>query len=1163
MTETQSKLTDLFAFLREVAKRKSPLRRRTEDHGHQLRLRSLPDHPTISLTTIDEENGASDGEVLVIDRPELASCPKPPPEIADWLLPGWQEQGKVVEVRPVQQSTSKDGKVVVEAFAESTSRVVALKSWKEVRDRWIANSRPAREAMQVFLTVYEWYGILQRQADPMDLFLGDGILECLDSLGAISHPILLRRVSLEFRPESTPPQFVIRRSEKSPELYLDLLHQVSGADTKQIGECKNELASAEFEPLGGDATEGFLRRLVHGVFADRGVFQSEGESSTPDQIVLRRDPVLFLTRKPEGAVGIFDAVLEDIARRTDFSEALLNIIGLGDPKASTDVDDTASFAANEDADILLCKEANKEQLQVAKQLTRHSCVVVQGPPGTGKTHTIANLLGHLLASGKRVLVTAHTPKALRVLRHKVVKSLQPLCLSVLQKDRKSQDEMEATVTEIQARVSQDPSLLEQRATQLRGERSRVIAEIREVRGKLLQARQDEVTPIVFGSYSLRPIDAAELVRSRQECDGWIPGDIVAGWELLLSNAEISDLYRTNLTLCGDDERQLGCNRPDLNRLPTAFEFERWVMERDELSALDLEHGQELWDREHRADDMGHFDQMLDEARRTILFLADMQSWQLEAIQAGRDGEVSRGVWNSLLKLIADSWTEVNRCRELVIELGPEIDDPRDPEEIQPILRRIIDHLEAGESFGLITKLTKADCHALMARIRINSRPAGSREIRHFLAAEALVRIQILRRTLRQRWERMITALKGPGTDELTEEPENVCRGFATQIQTCLDWHQSTWSPLESRFVELGFRWSTYLTRIPPETGSNAELRRLQKAVSSDLEAILQIRAARILLCQLDEKWAQWGAQMTEPHAAEATVVRSLRRALASRNKAAYADAYMELERLHALERDFELRRTLLPRLASVAPTWANQISHRMPGHAGGRPPGEASAAWDWRQIRDELERRAAISMPALQKRIDDLNQRLVGSDTQPGLTAELVENATWAHLIRNTTFEQKQALGAYAKLRSKMTKSGTGVRDRELRDGARRAMSNAVGAVPVWIMPLAEVAETFDPRENRFDVVIIDEASQCDAAALFALYMGKQCVVVGDDQQVSPLGVGQAGEDISRLISLNLQNIPYPALYDSTTSIYDLAQTFFAGRVIQLREHFRCAPDII
>ena len=69
--------------------------------------------------------------------------------------------------------------------------------------------------------------------------------------------------------------------------------------------------------------------------------------------------------------------------------------------------------SGESQEILLSKEANKEQLEIAKRIEKYNAVCVQGPPGTGKTHTIANLLGHFLAQGKNVLVTSHTPKALR------------------------------------------------------------------------------------------------------------------------------------------------------------------------------------------------------------------------------------------------------------------------------------------------------------------------------------------------------------------------------------------------------------------------------------------------------------------------------------------------------------------------------------------------------------------------------------------------------------------------------------------------------------------------------------------------------------------------------------------------------------------------------
>ena len=64
-------------------------------------------------------------------------------------------------------------------------------------------------------------------------------------------------------------------------------------------------------------------------------------------------------------------------------------------------------------------------------------MLVQGPPGTGKSHTIANLIGHLLARGETILVTGHTTKALRVLRGHIAEPLRPMCVSVLEGDMKA------------------------------------------------------------------------------------------------------------------------------------------------------------------------------------------------------------------------------------------------------------------------------------------------------------------------------------------------------------------------------------------------------------------------------------------------------------------------------------------------------------------------------------------------------------------------------------------------------------------------------------------------------------------------------------------------------------------------------------------------------
>lgn len=69
-----------------------------------------------------------------------------------------------------------------------------------------------------------------------------------------------------------------------------------------------------------------------------------------------------------------------------------------------------------DEDPFLPMPVNDRQLQILRRVDTHAQTLVQGPPGTGKRHTAAALISHLLAQGKRVLVTAHTDRALKEVR---------------------------------------------------------------------------------------------------------------------------------------------------------------------------------------------------------------------------------------------------------------------------------------------------------------------------------------------------------------------------------------------------------------------------------------------------------------------------------------------------------------------------------------------------------------------------------------------------------------------------------------------------------------------------------------------------------------------------------------------------------------------------
>ncbi len=81
-----------------------------------------------------------------------------------------------------------------------------------------------------------------------------------------------------------------------------------------------------------------------------------------------------------------------------------------------------------------------------------------------------------------------------------------------------------------------------------------------------------------------------------------------------------------------------------------------------------------------------------------------------------------------------------------------------------------------------------------------------------------------------------------------------------------------------------------------------------------------------------------------------------------------------------------------------------------------------------------------------------------------------------------------------------------------LKQEAKSTLLECRQAVPVWIMPTAKVFESFDLASTQFDVVIIDEASQSDLRSLGVLALGREVVVVGDHEQVSPYGIGQQND---------------------------------------------------
>lgn len=103
--------------------------------------------------------------------------------------------------------------------------------------------------------------------------------------------------------------------------------------------------------------------------------------------------------------------------------------------------------------------------------------------------------------------------------------------------------------------------------------------------------------------------------------------------------------------------------------------------------------------------------------------------------------------------------------------------------------------------------------------------------------------------------------------------------------------------------------------------------------------------------------------------------------------------------------------------------------------------------------------------------------------------------------------------------------------------------------------------------DNLFDILIIDEASQCDiASALPLILRAKQVVVIGDPNQLKHItSVKRVEEDYIR-DNIGLSARPY--LKYAEQSLWDYSREFLTkahqnSATITLWNHYRCHPDII
>lgn len=341
-------------------------------------------------------------------------------------------------------------------------------------------------------------------------------------------------------------------------------------------------------------------------------------------------------------------------------------------------------------------------------------------------------------------------------------------------------------------------------------------------------------------------------------------------------------------------------------------------------------------------------------------------------------------------------------------------------------------------------------------------------------------------------------------------------------------------------------------------GTSSEIKQVREHLRSHLTRA-DLAAAAVLQATLQEKLA----------GTEGLVSAQLRQLAAKLGDRAqdtetvvtqYAGLIAEVRRLEALSHEIGMVTSLADRVEKAgASKWATRLRTDVVPAAGedDAVPIAWREAWNWARLKTHLgqiEARDELLTMAARRR--DLELGLAR------LYISMVSKSAWRSTKLAASPKVLSALESYRTAIHKIGK-GTGPNATRHRRDAQRAMQNAQGAVPCWVMSHAKVSETLPPIPGSFDLVVVDEASQSDLWALPAVLRGAKILVVGDDKQVSPEGGFISSVRVQELKDRFLTGQYHADMLTPEKSLYDIASTVFAAQKVMLREHFRCVPAII
>ena len=1161
---TREKAIRLFTYLRELVQMRSKVVASLEEYEQVLWLDDIPREPECYCAAWSDSQEEQTDIWLQIDKPPLKQPPEVPAKVRPWIdrdqfndssltLPELRQQ--ITERLAVESDDI--GPHLLDTVVRDLSDSPEIEElWDTYVEQewwqWAEEDRRVQAVQSVYNKLFSMYQRQERLGETYEVVLGLGCLTWRSPSGRdIKRHAIVAQATVSFDAETGVMTLAPAGEGANPVLEQDMLEPRERPDASV-----EEAIAEQVTDMGDDLFDGASLRTIFSSWANSlaptGQFDDSltAPGAPGDDPSIHLAPAVILRRRTErSTLKVYDQIIGELKQNADVPPGVEQLVTIVEDRKqsespSEDVGDPRVSASEEEIHFPL--PANEEQLAVAGQLTNAQGVLVQGPPDTGKSLTIANLICHLLATGNRVLVTSHTPRALKVLKTKIPKEVSDLCVTLLGNDRAAIESMENSVQGITDRFNSWNERENDREgrkleSQLDGVRRQKAVKSRELR----QLREAEINvhPPSFGGYEGTKQSIAMRVRQQEAQYSWLTAEPGHDDDPPLTDSEALELLNLLKNIDQDKEQELRQHSVDPAELMSPNEFEALADQENVLKDQLADPAGETNSsdpspfrqstREFVVGLVGGIDSILNTYQSLESHL--QEAWVTEAAQQIL-GDRDRA-WRELLSLTNERLEDIEPLtREASSWAMMGIEDT-DVREVRADAQALLQHLDAGGKLGwgpfrpTVVRRTKY----LTAKVRIDGRGCSSPEDLRKLIDWITV-FQTLE-LLDTAWSTHVTPPVGSFSTRIAEY-RDLCEPLAVALG------------LHGKVQEIQRSISTVGGVVEPVWHEPSALEDLRNTAQSQLTRI-DLANVQDSLGQLERGINLFAAEI-DAH----PLVEELAESVRSLNTHRYG---VTVDALFAFRREsaqLERRNDLFDRLSAASPELASKIRNSCLDPTWESRLTEFTASWNWARARNWL-------------------RGLNDPDTERGLTAELdalrsqeqdvltglVAAKAWGHCCSRLTAHERQALQAWS-LAVRRIGKGTGKYANMHRRAARKNLDQCRSAIPAWIMPIHRVAESIRPGQDLFDVIIVDEASQSGTDALFLSYLANKIVVVGDEQQISPDHVGLNREDVEQLRTRYIADLPFSDALGADNSFFDQAMIRYPAQ-IRLLEHFRCMPEII